>query len=188
MHSVYARANNLSAFLFSCLLALAGAISVTTFVLQPHESAVQAAAGGSLLSVSHGPIAQRRVGHWTRKTVDVATLNFNLTADLTPLFHWNTKQLFVYVTADYEGKNGVKNTVVIWDKIVRNKDQAALNLVKQKPKYNLRDYKKSWKDAKPATYTLHYDIMPYVGILTSGRGAISQEEYPFGDNLNKKSR
>lgn len=50
-------------------------------------------------------------------------MNFNLTAgkplsysseihadnspDLSPLFNWNTKQLFLYVGAEYENKQGV---------------------------------------------------------------------------------
>jgi hypothetical protein len=27
--------------------------------------------------------------------------------DLTPLFHWNTKQIFLYVQAEYENAKGV---------------------------------------------------------------------------------
>eukprot|EP00914_Ancora_sagittata_P032195 GHVO01065200.1.p1 GENE.GHVO01065200.1~~GHVO01065200.1.p1 ORF type:complete len:125 (+),score=8.80 GHVO01065200.1:23-397(+) len=33
---------------------------------------------------------------------DRAILQFSLDADLTSAFQWNTKQLFVYVTAEYE--------------------------------------------------------------------------------------
>jgi hypothetical protein len=28
--------------------------------------------------------------------------------DLSPLFHWNTKQLFIYVTAGYNNSDGVR--------------------------------------------------------------------------------
>ena len=83
------------------------------------------------------------------KKQDVAFLNFNVTAgpyslpilgilfgmlifflfaDLTPLFNWNTKQLFLYVQAEYTNAQGVKNEVVIWDKIVRSKEEANLAL------------------------------------------------------------
>jgi hypothetical protein len=32
---------------------------------------------------------------------DFAWFTFDLDVDLTPAFHWGTKQLFVYVTAHY---------------------------------------------------------------------------------------
>ena len=60
---------------------------------------------------------------YANKDQDFTFVNFNLTAgqcrrgllgdstdvppDLTPLFNWNTKQLFLYVSAEYESKQGV---------------------------------------------------------------------------------
>lgn len=62
---------------------------------------------------------------YVNKNQDFAFVNFNVTAgsipavsheclylpiapDLTPLFNWNTKQLFLYVSAEYENKQGVR--------------------------------------------------------------------------------
>ncbi|KAJ9105380.1 hypothetical protein QFC21_001749 [Naganishia friedmannii] len=47
-------------------------------------------------------------------------VRFDLEADLSPLFEsWNTKQLYVSLTADYNNtKEGSSNSVVIWDKII----------------------------------------------------------------------
>ena len=53
--------------------------------------------------------------------VDRALLSFDLKVDLTPAFHWNIKQLFVYVVAVYETE-GRLNQVVLWDKIVQASD------------------------------------------------------------------
>ena len=53
-------------------------------------------------------------------------LMFHLQADLRPLFHWNVKQVFVYVIAEYVTDTHDINQVVIWDKIVRT-DCAAIN-------------------------------------------------------------
>ena len=47
---------------------------------------------------------------------------FDLDADLSPVFNWNVKQLFVYVTAEYKSKTNELNQVVIWDKIVLDKE------------------------------------------------------------------
>ena len=37
-------------------------------------------------------------------------LNYIFVIDLTPLFHWNTKQVFLYVQADYKDAQGVRVT------------------------------------------------------------------------------
>lgn len=42
-----------------------------------------------------------------KKKNDLAFLNFNLNADLEPLFNWNVKQLFLYLTAEYQTKQNV---------------------------------------------------------------------------------
>lgn len=39
------------------------------------------------------------------------TLNSFAHADLTPLFNWNTKQLFLYLEAEYENAQGVSLTL-----------------------------------------------------------------------------
>ena len=52
--------------------------------------------------------------------IDQAVLSFDLNADLRPAFHWNLKQLFVYVVAEYETSANPLNQVIIWDKIVKS--------------------------------------------------------------------
>jgi signal peptidase complex subunit 3 len=43
-----------------------------------------------------------------KKKNDLGFLNFDLNVDLEPLFNWNVKQLFLYLTAEYETKPNVK--------------------------------------------------------------------------------
>lgn len=38
----------------------------------------------------------------SREKNDLGFLTFDLQTDLTPLFNWNVKQLFLYLTAEYE--------------------------------------------------------------------------------------
>jgi signal peptidase complex subunit 3 len=65
------------------------------------------------------------------------------------LFHWNTKQLFIYITAEYNNPDGVsiyfpivgalgfqhlwdlqtRNEAVMWDRIVRRKEDALIDVV-----------------------------------------------------------
>ena len=54
-------------------------------------------------------------------------LFFLLQADLNPLFNWNVKQLFLYLTAEYETPNNKLNQVVLWDKIILRGENALLD-------------------------------------------------------------
>ena len=42
---------------------------------------------------------------------DLGFLTFDLQVDLNPLFNWNVKQLFLYLTAEYETPNNKLNQV-----------------------------------------------------------------------------
>eukprot|EP00978_Attheya_sp_CCMP212_P004249 scaffold9329_cov51-Attheya_sp.AAC.8 len=57
--------------------------------------------------------------------VDRALLSFDLHADMRPAFHWNIKQLFVYVVASYETDTNPNNQIVLWDKIIEATDEGA---------------------------------------------------------------
>ena len=66
--------------------------------------------------------------------------------DLTPLLNWNTKQLFLYVGAEFTSADGTQNEVVIWDRIVRRKEDAVIN-VSTKSKYVLRNMARTFEYA-----------------------------------------
>lgn len=42
-----------------------------------------------------------------RERNDLGFVNFDVQVDLSPLFNWNTKELFLYLTAEYSTKNNV---------------------------------------------------------------------------------
>lgn len=44
-----------------------------------------------------------------------AKVNFDLDVDFTPVFNWNTKQVFVTVVAEYESKTHVSKHWVSWN-------------------------------------------------------------------------
>mmetsp|Transcript_15367 Transcript_15367/g.33601 ORF Transcript_15367/g.33601 Transcript_15367/m.33601 type:complete len:174 (-) Transcript_15367:201-722(-) len=96
--------------------------------------------------------------------VDRALLSFDLHADLAPAFHWNVKQLFVYVVARYQAE-GRDNHVVLWDKIVEATDE---NKVIQEDsvfvKYALVDQGKELR-GKDITLQLQWDHMPITGLV-----------------------
>ena len=72
--------------------------------------------------------------------VDRAFLYFDVKADLTTVFNWNVKQLFLFVVCEYETRTNTLNQVVIWDKIVTEEENAKFDLTGVPNKYYLTDH------------------------------------------------
>jgi len=170
MHTIFSRINNVSAFLSSVMMTLLAAIALSSFLFTAQPTGE--------LAISSVKVVSSTARRYPNKKQDLAFVNFNVTADLTPLFHWNTKQLFLYLEAEYTNKQGVKNEVVIWDRIVRRKEDAFVKF-SGKNKYMFRDISSSFKGVPPANYSLKYNIMPYVGVLQYGEAARTMEEVAF---------
>jgi len=167
MHSALQRLNALSTLLSSCVLTLLAAVALSSFVFTADPK--------GMLDVSvkvHPGMSRPQLKR------DFAFVRFNTSVDFTPLFHWNTKQLFVYMGAEYIDEAGVTNDVVLWDWIITRKEDAVLK-VNGRNKYKFKDLSTSFSKAKPATYYLRYNVMPYVGVLTYGEAARTTEPIPF---------
>jgi len=99
-----------------------------------------------------------------RGGADIAMLDFDVSADLREAFHWNIKQLFVFVVAEYESDKNSLNQVIIWDKIIEEKDLANIRLKKEHMKYALLAQGEDLRD-RNITLKLMYDHMPLTGRL-----------------------
>ncbi|KIJ68025.1 hypothetical protein HYDPIDRAFT_107611 [Hydnomerulius pinastri MD-312] len=162
MHSIYARVNGISALWSTCLMTLLAAIALSSFIFTADPK-------GNIDVVSL-KVFNAKAKRYPFKTEEFGFVKFNLTADLRPLFNWNTKQLFVYLEAEYTNAQGVNNTMVLWDRIVRRKEDA--NIVQSsRNKYKFRELSESFKNTSPAEFSLKYNVMPYVGMLTYGEAA-----------------
>lgn len=107
-------------------------------------------------------------GAVNRKPKENSKIVFDLETDLTPLFNWNTKQIFVYLTAEYPGKSeGSSNKVTYWDRIITSKDNAKVSLHNQRAKYSVWDVEKSFRE-RDAVLRLEWNIQPYVGPMVFG--------------------
>ncbi|KAI5480662.1 hypothetical protein MNV49_007589 [Pseudohyphozyma bogoriensis] len=162
MHNFLARANHLSALATSVLITLLCAISLSTFVLPstPSEAA--------LLKVSNLNVVVGRSNFEHRpREREFAFAKFDVMTDLTPLFHWNTKQVFLYLVAEYSTPTHPSNEVVIWDRIVRGSKYAKINISGGKQKYEFKEITNTFKNTT-ATFSLRYNVHPYVGALVSG--------------------
>ncbi|GAM36244.1 microsomal signal peptidase subunit [Talaromyces pinophilus] len=68
-------------------------------------------------------VVKGRPHYYSSKREEYARIEFDLDADFSPLFNWNTKQLFVYVLASYPasspaGENPHNSEAIIWDMII----------------------------------------------------------------------
>ncbi|KAH0589454.1 hypothetical protein H2248_005206 [Termitomyces sp. 'cryptogamus'] len=106
MHSFISRVNNVSAFLSSVTMCLLASIALSSFLFTTDPKGEV-----YLTSIKVFPTSQRR----TTKKQEMTFVNFNISADLTPLFHWNTKQLFLYLEAEYTNAKGVSSVPIPQD-------------------------------------------------------------------------
>lgn len=75
-----------------------------------------------MFSFSQCKRVKGRPHYYSSKKEEYAIIKFSLDADLSSLFTWNTKQVFVYVTADWPptAYANATNSAVIWDTIITN--------------------------------------------------------------------
>lgn len=187
MYSTSNRLQNLFGFFTTVALVL-GAFIASSDLLAPRTPQAS-------LSVKDVNVIRGRAHHYSTKREDYAVIRFSLSADLSSLFTWNTKQVFVYVSATWPNStsNHVSNEVVIWDSIITNPSadhllnvgpatkqklikssqglsidprRGKLELKNQRAKYHITTPTGRLPDTKNATLRLHYNVQPWIGILT----------------------
>lgn len=106
--------------------------------------------------------------------MDRALLSFDIHADMRPAFHWNIKQLFVYVVASYSTSSKEINQIVVWDKILEAIDpKKVIDEENVFVKYALVDQGDELR-GKDVTLTLMWDHMPITGLLYMGQQSADQ--------------
>lgn len=117
MYSSIVRLQNTFGFFTTVAFVVAALIASTDF-LAPRTPTV-----GSL-KTTNVQVVKGRPHYYSPKKEEYAIIKFSLEADLSSLFTWNTKQVFVYVTAEWpennSGNSNVTNQAVIWDSIITN--------------------------------------------------------------------
>lgn len=92
---------------------------------------------------------------------DEVKLTLNVTADLKSLFTWNTKQVFVFVAAEYETRKNAFNQISLWDAIISSQEHAKF-AIRISNKYKFTDQGRNLL-GKEFNLTLHWHIMPKTG-------------------------
>ena len=98
---------------------------------------------------------------------DEALLVFSLAADFSTSFSWNTKLLFVWLSAEYVTPLNKLNQVALWDRIIEAREDAVFSLPFVRTKYKLVDQGHNLRGLR-ANLTLSWNVMPTVGLLKTG--------------------
>ncbi|KAI5799180.1 signal peptidase 22kDa subunit [Peziza echinospora] len=158
MHTSLVRLQNLFGFFTTVTFFVGALIALSSVVLkgEPENVAVK---------VRNVQVVKGQTHQYPRsKQVEFAFLKFDLEADLTPLFNWNTKQVFAYLTASYPGQAYEENDAIIWDIIIPSAESARLKLKNRRAKYNFYDVSDRFK-GQNATLTFAWNVQPHVGAL-----------------------
>ncbi|KAK7509414.1 signal peptidase subunit-domain-containing protein [Phyllosticta citriasiana] len=192
MHSTLVRAQNVFGYFTTVVACVAALIALSDFITPQTPS-------GSV-KLHNVQVVRGRPHYYSAKKEEYAHIKFDLDADLTSLFTWNTKQVFVYIVAKYPSANPSEppSEAIIWDAILaspsapwhqnlyihpepkdartkRSRKQqqeeplyppGELHLAKQRPKYQITDYKGKLANRTDAVLELGWNVQPWVGLLT----------------------
>lgn len=195
MYNALARLQTTFGFFTTCAFTLAGIIAVLSVLPFPAPDGSPYAT----VSARNVQIVKGRPHYYSTKREEYAQIRFDIHADLTSLFTWNTKQVFVYVTANYPTASGEVSESVIWDVIIpatatpyswqnlkaqywdtKKKGKKSttkalsrpglISLKNQKPKYQITDPSGVLSNKKNATLQVSWNVQPWVGALIWDKG------------------
>ncbi|KAK9389047.1 signal peptidase 22 kDa subunit [Lipomyces mesembrius] len=173
MFSTFQRIQQYCGFVTTVTVFLAAAISISSLIQEHYFISIpRASINLQSIDVRFG---KPHLGY-NYKRQEYALMRFDLEADLTPLFTWNTKQLFVYLAATYPGKP-YANKVIVWDTIIQDKEDAVISLQDATADYSIYDVTGKF-NGRNATLSFEWNVQPYVGLLTWNKG-IERERFEF---------
>ncbi|KAL1302967.1 hypothetical protein AAFC00_003285 [Neodothiora populina] len=118
MHSSLVRVQNVFGF-FTTVAFTLGALIALSVVVSPQTPRAE-------LRLRNVQVVKGRPHYYSARKEEYAHIKFDLDADLTSLFTWNTKQVFVYITATFASANTSSSSssdsssseAIIWDAIL----------------------------------------------------------------------
>merc|ERR1719244_1099627 len=171
------RANAIFSFACKVLASLAGICWLSTAFLEP-RTIPSIEATKVYVVRGEGSCLTGARDYYDNTACDQGFINFDMKVDINPLFNWNVKVIFLYLTADYATEEASSNTAVLWDKIVMAGEKMNLDLKNIKTKYYFRDSiaKGGLLSNENVTLPLHWNVMPHMGHLSwvQGEGQTSR--------------
>ena len=169
MHNVSARLN--SPFFFgTTLLGILAALSALSVFIIPQSGS------GELANIQVNRLIKNSSNRW-----DEAQVTFDLDLDLSQVWNWNVKLVFVWVEANYQNPADSRNQVIVWDKIIwrnqYNPAQGILTFQGVKGKYWMRSKDYDLRGTE-VTFKVRWEVVPIVGINYKMNGNAVQVKFP----------
>uniref|UniRef100_H2Z5U4 Signal peptidase complex subunit 3 n=1 Tax=Ciona savignyi TaxID=51511 RepID=H2Z5U4_CIOSA len=160
MNTFLSRLNTLFAFSISVVAAVTFACFLTTHFLDYTQDVNIEVKKAIVKNMEEFYVGEKH---------DLGHLKFSLKANMTPIFNWNCKELFLYIMAEYETTKNKVNQVVLWDKIINRGEDAVLNLKNVHAKYYFFDDGSALR-GNNVTLSLHWNVIPNAGYLWRVKG------------------
>lgn len=186
MHNVSTRANTIVTFAITVLGVFAALNALTTYIFS-YKSVVNA---GNFKA------------EWAKSfdNIDEGHIIIDLTHDVSGVFNWSVKQLFMWVSIEYfdpdcgdKQDGGCSQESVIWDKIITH-DSPHTDRIKITPEsrrecpnprtpychyyYNLREDRGMELRGAKATVKVNWSVMPTCGQIWFGAGESKSFKLP----------
>ncbi|KAF2403260.1 signal peptidase 22 kDa subunit [Trichodelitschia bisporula] len=112
MHSATVRIQNVFGFFTTVATVVAVIIALSAFTSPQAPSAS--------LKLRNVQVAKGRPHYYSVKREEYAHVRFDLDADISSLFNWNTKQVFLYIVATYPSSKASEppTQAIVWDAIL----------------------------------------------------------------------
>ena len=110
---------------------------------------------------------------------EVRGLDVGFVADLSTVFHWNTRQIFVFVALEYETPLNKRNEMIIWDHIIQTPDQAVIPLHRVRQEYRLLDQGTGLLQNTSFSISVHWEITPWVGKMRYDKRVFNGPRFKF---------
>ncbi|KAF2023614.1 signal peptidase 22 kDa subunit [Setomelanomma holmii] len=186
MHSALVRLQNVFGFFTTVAFTVAAVIALSSFITPQSPSAS--------VRLRNVQVVKGRPHYYSMKKEEYAHVKFDLDTDLTTLFNWNTKQVFLYLKAIYPSTRASEppSEAIIWDAILASSTapwhqnhyihpdpksksktvedllypRGELHLDTQRPKYQITDITGKLQNRTDVVLELGWNVQPWVGALT----------------------
>ncbi|XP_031554548.1 signal peptidase complex subunit 3-like [Actinia tenebrosa] len=180
MNTFLSRLNTIFAFTLTVLAALTFLCFLSTVFLDYHVRVTLKTDNIEVKNVQDFSVSNSKN--------DLGVLTFDVQTNFERLFNWNTKQLFVYLTAEYETRNNKFNQVVLWDKIILREDKSKIKLNTMNTKYYFFDDGNGLKGLKNVSMYLSWNVIPTAGLLPLVTGEQYKHLFDFPQQYSPYQR
>ncbi|KAM3724174.1 Signal peptidase complex subunit [Dirofilaria immitis] len=176
MHTVWARANAIFAFMLSVLSALTFCVFLSTVWL-PNSAPVTLSANNVRVKnfVDYASEGSRS---------DVVMAELNIKVDVAPIFNWNVKEIFLFLVAEYSTPKAAVNQIVLWDKILRRGEWSMIHEESITPKYYFMDDGTNLLNHKNVTLVMRWNVVPNAGYLAMAQDIQILNHFIIGTSVS----